>query len=184
MKTLLQLFDEILNNNYKETPVNNTYELTEVNVVNYPITKVKKKGTALVYKFDQSKDLFPFFDIGKPFINKSSDYVIFNKQNEKTFAFIIELKSKRPKDAYKQLLASDKFVKYLNSMAVAYSKIVGEVLNDSEELEIRHIIIALKSPAFATNVRRKSPYHLHKDYGYLYLHWKAGTDFKLDDFCR
>ena len=180
--TLIQLFEEILDNSFKVKPNGNAYDLVEDSIPNYPITKLKKKGKTLVYKFDEIR-IFPFFNIGKKFINKSSDYVIFNEKEDTLFVFVVELKSNNPKDAYPQLYASEKFVNFVDSMIEAYCKINKIPIQGNTELAIRHIILSLKSPRFATNVKVDNKYYIHKQFGYQYLHKKAGTDLFLENLC-
>ena len=180
---LIQLFEEILDNNFKVQPNGNTYDLKESSNPNYPITKLKKKGKALVYKFDVDGRIFPFFDYTKSFINKSSDYIIFNEKENALFVFVVELKSNNPQNAHAQLYASEKFVNFISSMVEAYCKINKIPIEGDNEPEIRHIVLSLKSPRFATNVKKDNKYHIHKQFDYQYLHKKAGTDLFLDNLC-
>lgn len=182
--THLQLFQSIIETQFQKNQVGNAYELKELNEPTYPITKVKKKGKASLYSFDTDDNLFPFFDTGKPFINKACDYMIFVEKGNNLYAFLIELKSRNHKAAYKQLFASEKFVKYLDEMAKAFGKIINDQLNPHSTLEIRHVIVSLKSNSFGTNVRNGIKYKVHSQYNYQYIHWKAGMDLNIDLFCK
>lgn len=179
---LIQLFEEVLDSTFKVKPKGNTYDLKETSIPNYPVTKLRKKGKALVYKFDK-KQIFPFFNSSKEFINKSSDYIIFNEKKDTLFVFVVELKSKNPKDAYPQLFASEKFVNFVHSMVEAYCIINKIPMEGNAGLVIRHIVLSLKSPRFATNVKEDNKYYIHKQYGYKYVHKKAGTDLLLENLC-
>jgi len=179
---LIQLFEEILDSTFKEKPEGNTFHLEESSTPNYPVTKLRKKGKTLVYKFDKVR-LFPFFNKDKKPINKSSDYVIFNEKEDTLFVFVVELKSNNPKDAYPQLYASEKFVNFVHSMVEAFCKTNKIPIKGNTELTIRHIVLSLKSPRFATNVKEDNKYYIHKQFGYQYLHKKAGTDLFLENLC-
>lgn len=178
---LFQIIEEIIGARYRINPVNNLYELCEENEIDYPITRIKTSGPILVYKFDKKGKLFPFFSQSKEFINKTSDYLIYNYNttNKQLYIFVIELKSNNHNSAYKQLYASNEFVNYINSMASAYSKIIRNQIIKSDQVIIRHIIISKKSQKFATNVSNVSKYHKHVDYHFEYLHWQAGKSLNL-----
>ena len=179
----IQLFDEVLDNNFKVQPKGNTYYLEESSNSSYPVTKLRKEGKALVYKFDRVGRLFPFFDEKKGFIHKSSDYIIFNEKENALFVFVVELKSKNPQDAHAQLFASEKFVNFVHSMVEAYCKINKILIVGNDKLAIRHIVLSLKSPRFATNVKEDNKYHIHKQFDYQYLHKRAGTNLFLENLC-
>jgi len=180
---LIQLFDEVLDSHFKVHPNGSVYDLKEPSIPDYPVTKLKKKGKALVYKFDVDGRIFPFFDNAKPFIHKTSDYVIFNEKENALFVFVVELKSRKLQSAYPQLLASEKFINFVHSMLLAYRQINNLPIAGSDTLFVRHIILALSSPQFTTNIKEENQYRIHKQYGYQYLHKKAGTDLFLENLC-
>jgi hypothetical protein len=63
MKDLLQALDDILKLDLKQDTEGGAYILKELeNPVDYPVTLIKKRGKALLYKFDTKKvNIFPLF---------------------------------------------------------------------------------------------------------------------------
>jgi len=182
---LIQLFDEVLDSSFKVQPDSNgIYYLKESSIQDYPDTKLKKEGKAFVYKFDVNGRIFPFFDHRKPFINKSSDYIIFNQKENALFVFVIELKSKSIKKAYQQLFASEKFVDFIYLMAEAYRRINNIPIEGSDDIAIRHIISSFKNrPRPKTNVKGDNKYDTHPNFDYKYIHQKVGIDLFLENLC-
>ena len=181
---LIQLFDEVLDSSFKVQPDSaGIYYLKESSIQDYPYTKLKKEGKAFVYKFDVDGGIFPFFDYRKSFINKSSDYIIFNQKENALFVFVIELKSKSIKKAYQQLFASEKFVDFIYSMAEAYRRINSISIEGSGEIAIRHIILSKKPPRPKTNVKKDNKYDTHPNFDYKYVHKKVGTNLFLENLC-
>ncbi len=78
----------------------------------------KKNCKTFTFSLDKDENenfrVFRFFDrSNKHDINKKNDAIIFSQNNKEIFAFIIELKSKNPKGAGKQLLSGKNFVNFI-----------------------------------------------------------------------
>lgn len=181
MKTTLEIISEIINSKYIERAKNNQHILNERNEPNYPQTLLRTKGITHVFSFDKDEDLLPFFVNNKEDLKNVCDYVILCHKKGQCYMFLVELKSRNPRGAYKQIYAAKVFSKYLENMAIYYSEIFGTKINRCH-INIRGIVL-LTDNKLKIQTSPKVKYKEHRQYDYKYVIRKAGTEIRLENFC-
>ena len=153
--------------------------LEEAKQVGYPRTKLVKMGAALIISLDvDGIKLHPYFKNDLPCFKKVSDYIIFYPNKKGFFIFLCELKSNRPESAFKQLLVSQEFIKFILSLMYVCKK----TFLKEEEIKIRGLVFSKKPPKTFTNIKKEIAYKIK---GKLkYKHLKAGIDCNLNRHCQ
>ncbi len=95
--SIISKIDELIANPYKVTNrINGKIHLIEENESEFPATILKNPSKLLICKFDDNKNLFPYFsDIPKA--KSMSDYICFIEYDNNLFVLIIELSMTKPK---------------------------------------------------------------------------------------
>jgi hypothetical protein len=178
MADLLQALDDILQLDFKVDTERGSYVLKEPeNPDDYPITLLKKKSKALLYKFDRKGiNIFPLFKKEIPSLTQICDYIIFYPYKKKMFVFLCELKTTNIKGSSKQLQASEIVANYIVKMAIRY-------LNFKVfDVEYRALVFSTSNTIrFSTHLKKEV--YLEYPNGLKHKHLRAGEVCQLDCHC-
>jgi len=183
MNELLQALDDILKSQFKRETQSGIYVLEELDEPGYPLTKIKKTGRTLLYRFphnvEQGIDIFPLFDRKVADLTKICDYVVFYPYEEEKkavfFVFLCELKTNNTNGAIKQVQATKILANYLIEMAQRY-------------LNFKTFLVEYRALIFSTtNIPKLStkfkPAYEVSSSGLKFKHLKVGADCQLNYHC-
>ncbi|MHB8259553.1 MAG: hypothetical protein ACYDCN_12525 [Bacteroidia bacterium] len=111
------------------------YVLEEKQEKDFPKTKVNTTGKTLLYKFDEDKKLFPFFQEIKG-AKSMADYVFFVLHKDIVYVFITELSTANLKTYQRK--PTMYFIEYIE-------KTVKRLCTHSHRFEYRYLILSKKS---------------------------------------
>ncbi len=113
MRNLIEVLEEVIHPIYKmDTTGGLTISEENVGAKNREV-KLRKTGQAYALSLDnREKDPYPFFQ-DREGLKLKSDAIVFSRQNNKTYVFLIELKSNQPAEAIPQLRVASYFVDYV-----------------------------------------------------------------------